>query len=139
MAYKRDRDAALLAKQGAIQAARGQRKWFHEVDDVWSPLMGELSDRHPVLVFGGRSRVGKTTFCKCLSSPFGCLELNCKGLKAQPNLRLVTDQTELIHFDEASLQRCLDNKKILQVPEMLVAMGDSGIGMYAYGVALNGV
>ena len=57
----------------------------------------------------------------------------------QPNLRLVTDQTGLIDFDEASLQWCLDNKKILQGPEMLVAMGDSGTGMYAYGVALNGV
>ena len=61
---KRDLDVALLSEQGAIQAVRGQRKWFHEVDDVWLPLMGEVSDRHRVLVLGGRSRVGKTTFCK---------------------------------------------------------------------------
>jgi hypothetical protein len=136
---KRDRDVVLLSKQDAIQANRGSRKWFHEVDDVWLPLMGEVLDRHPVLVLGGRSRVGKTTFCKCMSSPTGYLEINCKGLKVQPNLRLVNDHTELINFDEASLRWCLDNKKILQGPEMPVTMGDSGTGMYAYDVPLNGI
>ena len=41
----------MLSKQSGIQAARGQRKWFHEVDDEWLPLMGEVSDKHIVLVW----------------------------------------------------------------------------------------
>ena len=67
------------------------------------------------------------------------MEINCKGLKVQPNLRLVTESTELINVDEASVKWCLDNKKILQGPEIPVTMCDSNIGMLAYDVLLNGV
>jgi hypothetical protein len=131
--------AQVKEQQASIQCVRACRKYFHEVDEVWLPLMGESADRHPVLVLGGQSRTGKTTFCKLLSTPTGYLEINCKGLKVQANLRHVTQHTELINFDEASLSWCLENKKILQGPELPVTMGDSATGMYAYEVMLNGI
>ena len=127
------------AKQAVINSQRGCRKYFHEIDDVWLPEMGISMDRHRVLVLGGKSRTGKTTCCKLLSSPDGYFEINCKGLTVQPNLRPVTEATELINFDEASLRWWLDNKKILQGPELLVTMGDSSTGMFAYDVLLNGI
>ena len=67
------------------------------------------------------------------------MEINCKGLKVQANLRNVNQNTELINFDEASLRWCLDNKKILQGPELPVTMGDSATGMLAYERLLNGI
>ena len=74
-----------------------------------------------------------------MASPEGYLEINCKGLTVQPNLRPVNHLTELINFDEASVKWCLDNKKILQGPEIPVTMGDSNTGMLAYDVLLNGI
>ena len=74
-----------------------------------------------------------------LSMNSRCVWSHWKGLKVQPNLRPVTQDIELITFDEASLKWCLDNKKILQGPELPVTMGDSTIGMFAYDVLLNGI
>ena len=81
------------SRQHSISSKRGVRKFRKEIDDVWLPEMGIESDRHRVLVLGGKSRTGKTTCCKLLASPEGYLEINCKGLKVQPNLRPVTDAT----------------------------------------------
>ena len=131
--------AFVASQQELVAAKRGRRKYRAEIDDVWLPHMAEVLDRHKVLVLGGRSRTGKTTACKLMSSRTGYMEINCKGLTVQPNLRGVNQHTELINFDEASLKWCLDNKKILQGPELPVTMGDSHTGMYAYDVLLNGI
>ena len=106
---------------------------------MWLPEMGISMDRHVVLVLGGKSHIGKPTCCKFLASPEGYMEINCKRLKVQPNLRPVTEHTELIMFDEASLKWCLDNKKILQGQELLVTRGDSNTGGWAYNVLLSGI
>ena len=131
--------AFVCSQQDRISASRTSRKYRKEIDEVWLPHMAKVLDRHMVLVLGGKSRTGKTTACNLLSSRNGYMEINCKGLTVQPNLRGVTQNTELINFDEASLKWCLDNKKILQGPELPVTMGDSNTGMYAYDVLLNGV
>ena len=75
----------------------------------------------------------------CLLARKDTWRLIARGGKFSPNLRLVTESTELINFDEASVKWCLDNKKILQGPEIPVTMGDSNTGMLAYDVPLNGV
>ena len=131
--------AFVASQQDLVSAKRTRRTHRTEIDDVWLPHMAEVLDRHTVLVLGGKSRTGKTTACKLLSSRTGYMEINCKGLTVQPNLRGVNQHTELINFDEASLKWCLDNKKILQGPELPVTMGDSNTGMYAYDVLLNGI
>ena len=51
----------------------------------------------------------------------------------------MNQHTALINFDEASLRWCLENKKILQGPELPVTMGDSATGMLAYERLLNGI
>jgi len=131
--------AFVCSQQDRISASRTSRKYRKEIDEEWLPHMAKVLDRHMVLVLGGKSRTGKTTACKLLSSRNGYMEINCKGLTVQPNLRGVTQNTELINFDEASLKWCLDNKKILQGPELPVTMRNSHTGMYAYDVLLNGV
>ena len=131
--------ATVKSRQQRISASRGSRKFRKEIDEVWLPEMAIEDDRHRVLVLGGRSRTGKTTCCKLMASPEGYLEINCKGLTVQPNLRPVNHLTELINFDEASVKWCLDNRKILQGPEIPVTMGDSNTGMLAYDVLLNGI
>ena len=131
--------AFVASQQELLAAKRAKRKYRAEIDDDWLPHMAENLDRHKVLVLGGRSRTGKTTACKLMSSPIGYLEINCKGLTVQANLRPVNRHTELINFDEASLQWCLDNKKILQGPEVPVTMGDSATGMFAYDRLLHNI
>ena len=131
--------AFVESQQDMLAAKRSKRKYRTEIDAVWLPHMAEALDRHKVLVLGGRSRTGKTTCCKLMSSRKGYLEINCKGLAVQANLRPVNQHTELINFDEASLRWCLDNKKILQGPEFPVTMGDSDTGMYAYDRLLHNI
>ena len=102
--------------------------------------MRERLDRHKVLVLDGPSRYGKTTFCKQLVQVDAeYLELNCQGLEAPPNLRLITSETKLINFDEASLRWCLQHKKMLQGPEASLTMADSATGCHAYQVDLWGI
>ena len=45
----------------------------------------------------------------------------------------------MICFDEATVRWCLDNKKMLQGPEMPLTMGDSNTGCHSYTVELNGI
>ena len=110
------------------------------VDENGLPHMKGCKDRHMALVLDGPSRFGKTTFCKQLvQDESQYLEINCLNLTSPPNLRMISPETRLICFDEATVRWCLDNKTMLQGPEMALTMGDSQTGCHSYTVELNGI
>ena len=106
------RSQQLADTRAHLKALRLPRRCITVVDENWLPHMKECKDRHMALVLDGPSRFGKTTFCKQLvQDESEYLEINCLNLTSPPNLRMISPETRLICFDEATVRWCLDNKK----------------------------
>jgi hypothetical protein len=95
------------------------------------------SERRPVLVLGGPSRLGKTQFVTALVPPGCCVDVNCSGVLDPPLRSFDMRAHSLILFDEASVQMVLKNRKLFQAPNALVTLGTSPTNRDAYSVYLN--
>ena len=133
--------AYVASVQASLQDLLHQPK-LYEGYLQWRAQFSERMMRRRILILTGPSYIGKSQWVRSVAHRDGgnLLELTLSGNSVHPDMRSLQFgfHTHVL-FDEASVQFCLYNRKMVQGGACVVQMGQSATNMYAYEVCTYGL
>ena len=136
-AEREEREERLCRLETQLGAFRGHPKIDEFIMQYRAAKEAAPRWRFKFLLLRGRTRMGKSQKAMSLFGIKHTLIVNCQGLEsALPSLRLVSEDTRCIVFDEISAKQVLANKMVFQAGPWPVTLGQSACGQHAYSLNL---